>query len=35
MVNVYLYLDYFGRSDCVNLRDILKKTAQYMEENKE
>ena len=32
--NVYDYLDYLGESDCAHLRDILKKTAHYMEENK-
>ena len=32
--NVYDYLDYLGESDCAHLRDILKKTARYMEENK-
>ena len=31
--NVYDYLDYLGESDCAHLRDILKKTAHYMEEN--
>ena len=35
MANVYSYLDYLGPSDCAHLRDILVKTAQYMEENKE
>ena len=35
MANVYSYLDYLGTSDCAHLRDILKKTAYYMEENKE
>ena len=35
MANVYSYLDYLGTSDCAHLRDILKKTAHYMEENKE
>lgn len=34
MANVYSYLDYLGTSDCAHLRDILKKTAHYMEENK-
>ena len=33
--NVYSYLDYLGTSDCAHLRDILKKTVHYMEENKE
>lgn len=33
--NVYSYLDYLGDSDCAHLRDILKKTVHYMEENKE
>ena len=31
---VYHYLDYLGTSDCAHLRDILVKTAHYMEENK-
>ena len=35
MANVYHYLDYLGTSDCAHLRDILVKTAHYMEENKE
>lgn len=35
IANVYHYLDYLGTSDCEHLRDILKKTAHYMEENKE
>ena len=33
--NVYDYLDYLGDSDCAHLRDILKKTAHYMEDHKE
>ena len=32
--NVYHFLDYLGSEDCAHLRDILKKTAHYMEENK-
>ena len=32
--NIYHFLDYLGLDDCVHLRDILKKTARYMEENK-
>ena len=32
--NVYRFLDYLGSEDCAHLRDILKKTARYMEENK-
>lgn len=35
IANVYHYLDYLGPSDCAHLRDILVKTAHYMEENKE
>lgn len=34
IANVYSYLDYLGTSDCAHLRDILVKTAHYMEENK-
>ena len=33
--NVYNYLDYLGDYDCAHLRDILKKTAHYMEDHKE
>lgn len=32
--NLYHFLDYLGSEDCAHLRDILKKTARYMEENK-
>ena len=32
--NVYHFLDYLGSEDCAHLRDILKKTTHYMEENK-
>ena len=32
--NIYHFLDYLGLDDCIHLRDILKKTARYMEENK-
>lgn len=35
IANVYSYLDYLGPSDCAHLKDILVKTAHYMEENKE